>query len=80
MHRNRDRAFVYIRLKVAWLVESAAHISHQAFQNGLIAETCGEHNHVLKTMPPLTIDDSSLRSSLNILNTSIQKVFSKKSF
>ena len=34
-------------------------ISEAAFQRGLIIETSGTDDHVLKCLPPLTIEDSS---------------------
>ncbi len=45
----------------------ASAISAQAFQRGLIMETSGPEDEVLKIMPPLNIDQAGLSAGLNIL-------------
>lgn len=52
----------------------AQSIQHRAFNRGLIIETSGGHNHVLKLMPALTIDLSLLTDGLTIINDCIQSV------
>lgn len=49
----------------------AGRVSQAAFQRGLIAETSGAHGHVLKVMPPLTIDIEALRKGLDLLADAI---------
>lgn len=45
----------------------ASAISAQAFQRGLIMETSGPEDEVIKIMPPLNIDQAGLSAGLNIL-------------
>jgi diaminobutyrate-2-oxoglutarate transaminase len=42
-------------------------ISKLAFQNGLVIETSGAQDQVLKLLPPLTIDEAHLRDGLDII-------------
>jgi diaminobutyrate-2-oxoglutarate transaminase len=42
-------------------------ISKEAFSRGLIIETAGPNDEVIKTLPPLTISDDLLTRGLNIL-------------
>jgi len=50
----------------------ADHISYECFRNGLVIETCGEQNNVLKIMPPLTIDNDTLKRGLEIIYNTIR--------
>ncbi len=52
----------------------AAAISRNAFGRGLIAETCGARNDVLKLLPPLVIEPGELSAGLNILEDSLRDV------
>jgi diaminobutyrate-2-oxoglutarate transaminase len=47
--------------------EFAEAMSLGAFRQAMIIETCGVRDHVLKLLPPLTIDDASLAEGLDIL-------------
>jgi len=47
--------------------ELANRISEAAFSNGLIVETSGPQDEVLKLLPPLTIEESTLREGLDVL-------------
>ncbi|MVP01958.1 diaminobutyrate--2-oxoglutarate transaminase [Paenibacillus lutrae] len=49
-------------------------ISRQAFTNGLIIETCGRSDQVVKLLPPLTISDENLKAGLGILRRSMEQV------
>jgi diaminobutyrate-2-oxoglutarate transaminase len=49
----------------------AGRVAKLAFQDGLIIETCGPRDEVLKCLPPLTISDENLRSGLQILGNAI---------
>jgi diaminobutyrate-2-oxoglutarate transaminase len=51
----------------------AKHLSSIAFQRGLLAETSGPNDEVLKLMPPLTIDVDTLEAGMDILEASIQE-------
>ena len=46
-------------------------IVRRAFDNGLIVETAGAGDEVIKLLPPLLIDDNLLRQGLQILEDSI---------
>lgn len=46
-------------------------VSHQAFKRGLIMETAGAENHVLKFLAPLVISDTELDEGLAILAEAI---------
>ncbi|HAO33712.1 MAG TPA: diaminobutyrate--2-oxoglutarate transaminase [Candidatus Competibacteraceae bacterium] len=56
-----------------WFTEPslAGRVSRAAFRRGLIAETCGPRDEVLKLLPPLTIDTPTLRQGLDILETAL---------
>jgi diaminobutyrate-2-oxoglutarate transaminase len=54
--------------------ELAAEVSKTAFQRGLIIETCGAHDQVLKLLPPLTISPDELALGLRIIAESIDHV------
>jgi diaminobutyrate-2-oxoglutarate transaminase len=49
----------------------ADRVSERAFRQGLIIETSGAESQVLKLLPPLTIDELTLRKGLDILEHSI---------
>lgn len=52
----------------------ADQVIHTAFENGLIIETSGPRDEVVKVMPPLTIDEKSLCEGLDILEQAVEKV------
>ncbi len=54
--------------------ELATEIRDAAFRNGLIIETCGARDHVIKLLPPLTIEDIVLADGLRALEKSINEV------
>ena len=47
--------------------EQAAHVSAAAFALGLLVETCGPQNGVVKLLPPLTTGDDELQEGLDLL-------------
>ena len=49
-------------------------VSAEAFQRGLIIETSGTAGHVLKLLPPLTIEDEQLECGLEIIEDSYRAV------
>lgn len=55
----------------------AKRISSKCFESGLIIETCGPEDDVLKLLPPLTISPEELTLGLNILKTSVELVLRK---
>lgn len=56
--------------------ETASQISKAAFDRGLIIETAGTQDEVLKILPPLTISDEALRAGLEIVAESIEDTLS----
>ncbi|MDG0809130.1 diaminobutyrate--2-oxoglutarate transaminase [Cohnella rhizosphaerae] len=52
----------------------AAAICQAAFQSGLILETSGPSDEVVKVMPPLTIGEEQLRRGLDMLEGCIQEL------
>ncbi|MGM8366640.1 diaminobutyrate--2-oxoglutarate transaminase [Virgibacillus sp. W0181] len=57
--------------------ELAGEIAAQAFANGLIIETSGASDEVVKFLAPLIIDEEGLRKGLEILDQSIKEVLAK---
>lgn len=52
----------------------AAAVSRAAFQRGLIIETSGPHDEVIKCLCPLVIEDSDLHRGLELLDGSLREV------
>ncbi|OZH51619.1 diaminobutyrate--2-oxoglutarate aminotransferase [Hydrocoleum sp. CS-953] len=50
-------------------------VSRNAFKQGLIIETAGPYNEVLKLLPPLTIEDELLLEGLDIIEKSVKQSF-----
>lgn len=55
--------------------EVASLISRNAFEEGLIIETCGARSHVLKFLMPLTTPIKIMNEGLDILDGCIEKIF-----
>ena len=53
--------------------EAASQISRAAFERGLIIETAGHADEVLKVLPPLTIPDDALQQGLDIVAESVEE-------
>lgn len=58
---------------------NAAAVCQAAFQSGLILETSGPSDEVVKIMPPLTIGDEQLRRGLDMLEGCIQELAAPQS-
>lgn len=56
----------------------ASEASQEAFQRGVIIETAGTNDHVLKFLPPLTIDENLLREGLEIIEQSLGALVEKR--
>lgn len=56
----------------------AGKISREAFRRGLIIETAGPNDEVVKALPPLTIDEHGLTKGLAILADSVAHVMKPK--
>lgn len=57
-------------------LDMARRISREAFSRGLIVETSGAHDEVLKLMPALVGDDETLLRGLDIIDASVEAVAS----
>ena len=55
----------------------ATRISRCAFERGLIIETAGANDEVLKVLPPLLISDDELESGLSIIERSVDRALSQ---
>jgi len=56
----------------------ATAISKEAFERGLIIETCGSQGEVLKTLPSLLIEEDVLVEGLSILKESVEVVIDQQ--
>lgn len=54
-------------------------VAQACFKNGLIIETGGARDQVIKVLCPLNITDADLEQGLNILENSVHSVFEKNS-
>ncbi len=54
--------------------ELAGKVAAQCFKNGLIIETSGAHDEVLKLLPALTIETALLRKGMAIIEQSVAEV------
>ena len=59
--------------------EMAGRVCRRAFENGLMLETSGARDQVVKLLPPLTISSEDLLFGLSILRDSIQSVIGQQS-
>lgn len=55
--------------------ETAQRLRSACFEQGLIAETCGPHDEVLKLLPPLTVSYDELNAALSILRAAFRQVY-----
>lgn len=53
--------------------ELAGTITHKCFKKGLIIETSGAEDHVVKVLCPLTISDENLKKGLDIMEEAIKE-------
>lgn len=70
--RIRGKGFIY-GVDIARPATAQA-IADEAFRQGLILERCGAQGNVLKLLPPLVIDESTLQQGLDILERSIARI------
>jgi diaminobutyrate-2-oxoglutarate transaminase len=82
--RNYEALDIKVRGKgMVWGLEIprtgfVSELSNKAFENNLLAETCGSVGQVLKLLPPLIIDEELLRRGLGILSKSIEILWEEK--
>ncbi|MBI3270273.1 MAG: diaminobutyrate--2-oxoglutarate transaminase [Planctomycetes bacterium] len=55
-----------------------AAISRRCFERGLLVEACGRHDSVLKLLPPLVIEEATLREGLALLTQATKDVLSSR--
>ena len=55
----------------------AAQITEAAFARGLIIETSGAHDEVIKVLAPLVIDDADLAQGLDILEDCARQIMAR---
>ncbi|MEV6778445.1 diaminobutyrate--2-oxoglutarate transaminase [Streptomyces syringium] len=53
---------------------NAGEVSALCFEKGLIIETCGRQDEVLKVLPPLTISQVNLTAGLNIIVSALEEL------
>ncbi len=73
----RGRGLVY-GFEVRSDMSAAGSISAKAFEKGLIIETCGSEGHVVKFLPPLTIDEETLKAGLDLFEAAVDALFAEK--
>ncbi len=56
----------------------ANQFAHRAFEHGVVIETSGANDEVLKLLPALTIEDELLERGLEVIERSIAEVLSEK--
>lgn len=56
--------------------ETASAITRACFDRGLIIETSGPHDEIVKVLAPLTIDDATFGAGLDILEQSVRDAMS----
>jgi diaminobutyrate-2-oxoglutarate transaminase len=56
----------------------ASDVCKKAFENGLMIETSGANDQVIKLLPPLTISSEDLNTGLDILQRSIESVVAER--
>ncbi len=54
--------------------ELAVQVSRAAFRRGLVIETAGSKDEVLKLLPPLVIDDAGLHKGIDIIESALAEV------
>jgi diaminobutyrate-2-oxoglutarate transaminase len=58
--------------------EIAGKITHHAFQNGLIIETSGADDQVVKFLCPLIITDENLKKGIDIVEQAVKEICAKE--
>lgn len=57
---------------------AAGQISAKAFEKGLVIETAGSEDHVVKFLPPLTIDEQTFEAGLERFEMAVDEVVAEK--
>ncbi len=56
----------------------ASEVSAKAFENGLVIETAGSEDQVVKFLPPLTIEEDILREGLQVIDDVVASLIREK--
>ncbi len=56
----------------------SANLAKTCFKHGLVIELSGAEDEVLKVLPPLVIDEETLKEGLSIIDKAIEQLLSKK--
>jgi diaminobutyrate-2-oxoglutarate transaminase len=59
---------------------AAERVAKGAFEAGVILETCGPRNEVLKFFPPINIDEDELEHGLNLIGRAIDATIKQSEF
>lgn len=59
---------------------AAKEVSRAAFEKGMLVETAGSDDSVLKLLPPLTTDEELLREGLGIIDEALAQTIQSKEF
>ncbi|UXP33359.1 diaminobutyrate--2-oxoglutarate transaminase [Reichenbachiella agarivorans] len=54
--------------------ETASKVTREAFENGLIIETCGSEGNIIKFLPPLNIHHNYLNEGIKIFEQAIESI------
>ncbi len=73
----RGRGLVY-GFEIRSDISAAGEVSAKAFENHLVIETAGSEGQVVKFLPPLTIDEDTLREGLDRFEKAVEAVFNEK--
>lgn len=64
-----------LMLGISWDDKAiASRVSKAAFQNGLIVETCGSEDQVLKLLPPLVMSQAEMEGGLSSLEAAVAEI------
>ncbi|MFG0320458.1 MAG: diaminobutyrate--2-oxoglutarate transaminase [Planctomycetota bacterium JB042] len=55
----------------------ASAVARECFERGLVIETAGREDEVLKFLPPLTIEDDALRRGLDVVEEALERALEK---
>ncbi|MFD3701470.1 diaminobutyrate--2-oxoglutarate transaminase, partial [Streptomyces sp. NPDC058646] len=59
---------------------AAREVCDAAYRNGLLLETAGAHDEVVKLLPPLTVGAGQLEQGLGILDEAVASVVDVRTF
>jgi diaminobutyrate-2-oxoglutarate transaminase len=57
---------------------TANQVANRCFAKGLVIETCGRNDEVLKILPPLSISEAKLQLGLNIIEEALHELVPRR--